>query len=54
MARHHPLTCKEVKTILKNLGFKPRKRKATSHEDWVKREGERFYKVTVDCPESTV
>lgn len=52
MAKHRPLTCKEVKTILKNLGFAPRPQKGTSHEQWVKDEGGRRQKVTVDCPKA--
>lgn len=53
MSKHTPLTCKEVKKILKNLGFEPRKQKGTSHQHWVKTdEKNRFYKVTVDCPKS--
>lgn len=31
-----PLSCKDVKRILKNLGFLPRPGKGTSHEQWVK------------------
>ncbi|WP_083908646.1 type II toxin-antitoxin system HicA family toxin [Thioalkalivibrio thiocyanodenitrificans] len=50
--RHPPLTCKDVKRILKHLGFKPRPRKGTSHEQWVKEENNRLFKVTVDCPKS--
>jgi predicted RNA binding protein YcfA (HicA-like mRNA interferase family) len=50
MARHRPLTCTEVKTILKNLGFEPRPQKGTSHEQWVKDYGGKRYKVTLDCP----
>jgi len=45
-----PLTCKEVKEILRNLGFWPRPQKGTSHEQWVKHQEGRLYKVTVDCP----
>ncbi|QSA97738.1 type II toxin-antitoxin system HicA family toxin [Methylococcus sp. EFPC2] len=45
-----PLTCKEVKEILGKLGFTPRPQKGTSHEQWVKQEGGKLYKVTVDCP----
>ncbi|MGH8490533.1 MAG: type II toxin-antitoxin system HicA family toxin [Gammaproteobacteria bacterium] len=52
MAKHRPLTCKEVKTILKNLGFAPRPQKGTSHEQWVKDDGGKRYKVTVDCPKA--
>jgi predicted RNA binding protein YcfA (HicA-like mRNA interferase family) len=52
MARHRPLTCKEVKTILKNLGFEPRPQMGTSHEQWVKDDGGKRYKVTVDCPKA--
>lgn len=52
MSRHHPLTCKEVKRILTNLGFQPRPQQGTSHEHWVKDVGGRRYKVTVDCPKA--
>jgi predicted RNA binding protein YcfA (HicA-like mRNA interferase family) len=52
MARYSPLTCQEVKTILRNLGFEPRPQKGISHEHWVKHEGGRIYKVTVDCPKA--
>lgn len=52
MAKHRPLTCKEIKTILKNLGFAPRPQKGTSHEQWVKDVGGRRYKVTVNCPKA--
>ncbi len=50
--KHKPLTCKEVKLILRNLGFEPRPQKGTSHEQWVKTTGDTFHKVTVDCPKS--
>jgi predicted RNA binding protein YcfA (HicA-like mRNA interferase family) len=50
MAKHRPLTCTQVKTILKNLGFEARPRKGTSHEQWVKDCGGKRHKVTVDCP----
>jgi predicted RNA binding protein YcfA (HicA-like mRNA interferase family) len=49
--RHRPLTCDEVKQILRKLGFEPRDQKG-SHEQWVKREENRFWKVTVDCPKA--
>jgi predicted RNA binding protein YcfA (HicA-like mRNA interferase family) len=54
MSRRGPLTCKEVKQILRNLGFKERPRKGTSHEQWVKYDssGKLLGKVTVDCPKS--
>nr|VFK08755.1 MAG: HicA toxin of toxin-antitoxin [Candidatus Kentron sp. LPFa]VFK25863.1 MAG: HicA toxin of toxin-antitoxin [Candidatus Kentron sp. LPFa] len=52
MKRHRPLVCKEVKQALKTLGFQPRPRKGTSHEQWVKEEEGRLRKVTVDCPKS--
>ena len=54
MTRHRPLTCKEVKQILKNLGFQPRPVKGTSHEHWVKYDGKGnlLGKVTVDCPKA--
>ncbi len=47
-----PLTCKDVKHILTHLGFSPRPQKGTSHEQWVKVENGRLYKVTVDCPKA--
>lgn len=52
MSSHFPpLTCKEVKIILKNLGFNFKNQKG-SHEQWIKDiNGERF-KVTVDCPKA--
>ncbi len=48
--RHPPLTCAQVKAILKALGFEPRPQKGTSHEQWVKRKDGALFKVTVDCP----
>lgn len=50
----YPLTCKDVKRILKNLGFAPRPTKGTSHEQWVKYDagGKLLGKVTVDCPKA--
>lgn len=51
MSGHYPpLTCKEVKAILKALGFSPRPGTGTSHEQWVREHP--FAKVTVDCPKS--
>ena len=50
--RFPPLTCKQVKQILKSLGFEPRPRKGTSHEHWVKIQDNKLYKVTVDCPKA--
>lgn len=47
-----PLTCKDVKKILSNLGFEPRPQKGTSHQHWVLIKNGRIYKVTVDCPKS--
>ncbi|MCO6427124.1 type II toxin-antitoxin system HicA family toxin [Nitrosomonas communis] len=49
---HPPLTCKDVKKILTSLGFTPRPQKGTSHEQWVKVENGKLFKVTVDCPKS--
>ena len=48
--KYPPLTCRDIKKALKALGFKQRPSAATSHEQWVKFEGGRIYKVTVDCP----
>ena len=50
--KYPPLTCKEVKQILKSLGFKPRSKKGTSHEQWIREEPKPFRKVTVDCPKA--
>ena len=54
MARNFPLTCKQVKEILTNLGFTARPQKGTSHEHWVKydKNGNLLGKVTVDCPKA--
>lgn len=54
MTRHRPLQCREVKQILKNLGFSARPQKGTSHEQWVKYDaaGKLLGKVTVDCPKA--
>lgn len=52
MARHFPLTCKQVKDILSHEGFTPRPRKGTSHEQWVKDADNGRLKVTVDCPKA--
>ncbi|MDQ3288018.1 MAG: type II toxin-antitoxin system HicA family toxin [Pseudomonadota bacterium] len=49
-SQHPPLTCKQVKTILKNLGFAARPQNGTSHEQWVREDSRGFFKVTVDCP----
>ena len=49
---HPPLTCKEVKQILQNLGFEARPQKSTSHEQWVKDDNGVLRKVTVDCPKA--
>lgn len=46
-----PLTCRQVKKGLKKLGFEPRTQRG-SHEQWIKDEGGRRYKVTVDCPKA--
>ncbi|QNT25524.1 type II toxin-antitoxin system HicA family toxin [Ralstonia solanacearum] len=52
LSRHHPLTCKDVKQILKNLGFNFRDQNGSSHEQWVRKDDRGFYKVTVDCPKA--
>ena len=44
-----PLTCRDVKRILSNLGFAYRNTEG-SHENWVKQNP--FRKVTVDCPKA--
>jgi predicted RNA binding protein YcfA (HicA-like mRNA interferase family) len=52
--KYRPLTCKEVKSILKKMGFVPRPQRGTSHEQWVKYDdaGNLLAKVTVDCPKA--
>lgn len=52
MTRWPPLTCADVKRALKALGFSPTPRKGTSHEQWERRDAQRLYKVTVDCPKA--
>ena len=53
MSGHHsPLTCADVKRILRRLGFEPRKGTGTSHEQWVKDVDGGRHKVTVDCPKA--
>ena len=53
MSGHYPpLTAGDVETILRNLGFKPRPRKSTSHENWVTQPGVPFRKVTLDRPKA--
>ncbi len=47
--RFPPLECKDVKRILKNLGFAHRDT-VGSHEQWVA--DNPFRKVTVDCPKA--
>lgn len=44
-----PLSCRDVKRILKNLGF-ARRNAVGSHENWIKESEGRRWKVTVDCP----
>lgn len=55
MATDRQLTCNDVKTILKNLGFTFRKQKG-SHEHWIKdieiRGKKHRRKVTLDCPKA--
>lgn len=52
MAKLHPLTCRQVKAALKELGFEPRERTSTSHEKWVKTTEKGRWIVTVDCPKA--
>ena len=47
-----PLTYKDVVFILRKLGFEPRPKKGTSHEQWIGSNGGRFRKVTVDAPKA--
>lgn len=51
-SRYPPLEYRDVVTILRNLGFAPRPGRGTSHEQWVKDEGGRRYKVTLDRPKA--
>ena len=47
-SQNPPLTCEQVKNILKYLGFSLFSQNGTSHEKW-RKEGHLGY-VTVDCP----
>ena len=48
-----PLEAREVYRILRNLGFEPRKKSGTSHEQWVPSDPNApFRKVTVDEPKA--
>jgi hypothetical protein len=47
-----PVTCRDFNAVLKHLGFVPRDKKATSHEQWIKGSGSDFRRVTVDCPKA--
>lgn len=49
--QHPPITCKDLKAILKHLGF-AHESTTGSHEQWTKIANGRKYKVTVDCPKS--
>ena len=49
--QHPPITCRELKAILRHLGFS-HATTAGSHEQWTKIEGGKKFKVTVDCPKS--
>lgn len=48
MGRERPVSDKEFKSVLKHLGFEPRDKKGTSHEQWVRGSGKEFLRVTVD------
>ena len=53
MPRKYPrLTCREVKKILKKLGFEERPQNSTSHQHFISDRKGRRYKVTVDCPKA--
>lgn len=52
-AHNPPLTCKQVKAALKELGFEKRDGSSgTSHEYYVGVFRGKFRKVTVDCPKA--
>ena len=54
ISRFRPLPCKDVRNILKTLGFEPDKQKSTNHEHWrIIRDG-KLFKVTVDCHKGEV
>lgn len=51
--QHPPITCSDLKVILRHLGFTQRpSRSGTSHEQWVATINGVFRKVTVDCPKA--
>ena len=47
--KYYPLTCKDVKKILKAFGFE-RHRQTGSHEQWKANVRGKMCLVTVDCP----
>jgi predicted RNA binding protein YcfA (HicA-like mRNA interferase family) len=47
--KYRPLTCKEVKRILRSLGFEFQRQKG-SHEHWKAVVKGKMRLVTVDCP----
>lgn len=53
MSKLAPVTCKEVKDLLRHLGFEKKKTNAGSHEKW---KHPKFRgagrSVTVDCPKA--
>jgi len=46
--RLKPLPCREVRRVLKRLGFEPEKQEG-SHEKWRKHDGNTLRKVTLAC-----
>jgi predicted RNA binding protein YcfA (HicA-like mRNA interferase family) len=52
-SHYPPLDCRDVKRILKKLGFEHRPGGGgSSHEQWVRTDKRGRYKVTVDCPKA--
>lgn len=51
-SKYPPLEYRDVIRGLKKLGFEQRPTKGTSHEQWVKVEGGKLFKVTVDRPKA--
>ena len=50
--KYRPVSCREFKAVLRELGFSPRPQTGTSHEQWTHGTGSNYRRVTVDCPKA--
>lgn len=46
MSKYRPLKYRDVVKILSNLGFAPQNTKATSHQTWTLKRGDKSFAVT--------